>query len=57
MHPASPLHPPGHVPLVPVHTYGAHDGLCPAVPALTTVHVPGVAEHTSHPPPQAPSQQ
>ena len=59
MQPASPLHPLGHIPLVPWHTYGAHDGLCPAVPAPTTVHVPicPATSHRSHPSPQTLLQQ
>jgi hypothetical protein len=47
----------------PLHTYGEHDGLTPALPAGSTVQVPSAlapsaCAHTSHPPPaQAASQQ
>ena len=55
-HSASLPHVPGHVPLVPLHTYGAHAG-CPVPPALTTRHIPGTRLHASHAPPHPLSQQ
>jgi hypothetical protein len=46
----------GHVPLDPVHRYGAQLGV-PRVPAERKVHVPGVALHTSQLPAHALLQQ
>jgi hypothetical protein len=41
----------GQLGLAPVQTKGAQGGREPEPPAMTSVQVPGVASHTSQPPP------